>query len=55
MRTGMDYHIHTYYQRCGNETLTIQNIIRKAEERRLASIAITDHLNHLGQDGHRHL
>jgi histidinol phosphatase-like PHP family hydrolase len=49
MRTGMDYHIHTFYQRCGNETLTVPNIVRKAEERRLTSIAITDHLNHFGQ------
>lgn len=45
MRVGMDYHIHTYYQRCGNETMTVANIIRKAEELGLTSIAITDHLN----------
>lgn len=49
MRTGMDYHIHTYYQRCGNETLTIPNIVRKLEECGLTSIAITDHLNRLEQ------
>ncbi len=49
MRIGMDYHIHTYYQRCGNETLTVPNIIRKLDECGLTSIAITDHLNHLGQ------
>ncbi|NSW57350.1 MAG: PHP domain-containing protein [Armatimonadetes bacterium] len=49
MRTGMDYHVHTYYQRCGNETLTIPNIVRKAEECGITSMAITDHLNHLGQ------
>ncbi len=49
MRTGMDYHIHTYYQRCGNETMTVPNVIRKLEECGLTSVAITDHLNHLGQ------
>ena len=49
MRTGMDYHIHTYYQRCGNETLTVPNIVRKVKECGLTSIAITDHLNRLEQ------
>jgi len=49
MRVGMDYHIHTYYQRCGNETMTVANIIRKAEECGLGSIAITDHLNRFEQ------
>ncbi len=45
MRRGSDYHIHTFYQRCGNETMTVPNVIRKAEELGLSSIAITDHLN----------
>ncbi len=49
MRTGMDYHIHTFYQRCGNWTMTVPAVIRKCEQCRLTSIAITDHLNHLGQ------
>lgn len=49
MRVGMDYHIHTYYQRCGNETLTVPNILRKAKECALTSIAITDHLNRFEQ------
>lgn len=49
MRVGIDYHIHTFYQRCGNETLTLGNIVRKAEQLRLTSIAITDHLNTLDQ------
>jgi len=47
MRRGIDYHIHTFYQRCGNETLTVENIIRKAESLYMSSIAITDHLNSL--------
>jgi len=49
MRRGLDYHIHTFYQRCGNETLTLPNILRRAEQRGLTSIAITDHLNRLEQ------
>ena len=49
MRRGLDYHIHTHYQKCGNETLTVENIIRRAESIGLTSIAITDHLNHRGQ------
>ena len=49
MRRGIDYHIHTFYQRCGNETLTVEAIIRKAESLQMTSIAITDHLNTLDQ------
>jgi histidinol phosphatase-like PHP family hydrolase len=49
MREGIDYHIHTFYQRCGNETLTVENIVRRAEKLGLTSIAITDHLNRLDQ------
>jgi histidinol phosphatase-like PHP family hydrolase len=49
MRSGLDYHIHTFYQRCGNETLTVENIVRRAQELGLTSIAITDHLNRLEQ------
>lgn len=45
MRRGLDYHIHTFYQKCGNATLTVENIIRRAEAIGLSSIAITDHLN----------
>ncbi len=49
MRLGLDYHIHTFYQKCGNETLTVEKIIRRAEAMRFTSIAITDHLNHYSQ------
>ncbi len=45
MRTGIDYHIHTFYQKCGNETLTVPAIIERAQAHFLTSIAITDHLN----------
>ncbi len=47
MQKGIDCHIHTFYQRCGNETLSVPNIIRRAEAIGLRKIAITDHLNHL--------
>jgi len=45
VRLGTDYHIHTFYQRCGNGTLTLENIIRRAEGLRMTSLAITDHIN----------
>ena len=47
MRWGYDYHIHTHYLGCGNQTLQIEAIVRRAEELGLRSIAITDHLNSL--------
>ncbi len=47
MYKGIDCHIHTFYQRCGNETLSVPNIIRRAESIGLKKIAITDHLNTL--------
>lgn len=46
MQKGMDCHIHTFYQRCGNETLSVPNIIRRAEALGLRKIAITDHLRY---------
>lgn len=47
MRWGRDYHIHTHYLGCANETMQVEAIIRKAEALGLTSIAITDHLNTL--------
>jgi histidinol phosphatase-like PHP family hydrolase len=49
MRRGLDYHIHTHYQKCGNATLTVDSIIRRAQSLGLTSIAITDHLNRRDQ------
>ena len=49
MVKGRDYHIHTWYQRCGKWTMTVPAIIRRAEEMEMTSLAITDHLNHFGQ------
>ncbi len=45
MIKGIDCHIHTFYQRCGNETLTVPAVIRRAEALGLRKIALTDHLN----------
>ena len=47
MRWGRDYHIHTHYLGCGNETMQVEAIVRRAEALGLRSIAITDHLNSL--------
>lgn len=47
MKKGFDCHVHTFYQRCGNETLTVPAVIRRAEAIGLKKIAITDHLNTL--------
>ncbi len=47
MRWGRDYHIHTHYLGCGNDTMQVEAIVRKAEALGLTSIAITDHLNSL--------
>ncbi len=48
MRRGVDYHIHLFYQRCANETMTLANVLRKAEEHKMSRLAITDHVNNLG-------
>ncbi len=40
-----DFHIHTFYQRCANETMTVPALIRRAEAIGLKKIAVTDHLN----------
>jgi len=45
MKRNMDYHIHTLYLKCGDETLTIENIYARCKELGITSIAITDHLN----------
>jgi len=45
MRFGYDYHIHTEYLKCADETMQVEAIVRRAEALGLTSIAITDHLN----------
>ena len=45
MYEQVDYHIHTLYLKCANETMTVPALVAKAEELGLKSIAVTDHLN----------
>ena len=43
MYEKIDLHLHTHYLGCADETMTIPNIVRKAENLGLEKIAITDH------------
>jgi histidinol phosphatase-like PHP family hydrolase len=45
MLKGTDYHIHTKYLKCADETMTLPAIVRRCEELGLRSIGIADHLN----------
>lgn len=40
-----DFHIHTTYLKCANETMTVPAILQRCESLGLQTIAITDHLN----------
>jgi len=40
---GTDYHIHTHYVGCANETMTVPAILKRCPELGRRSIAITDH------------
>ena len=49
-----DFHIHTKYLGCANETMEIPAIVRECERSGVAALAITDHLNRFDQaDLHR--
>lgn len=41
--TGNDYHIHTHYVGCANETMTIPAILERCKALGRTSIGITDH------------
>jgi histidinol phosphatase-like PHP family hydrolase len=45
MGSPYDFHIHTSYLRCANETMTVPALVRRCETLGLQTIAITDHLN----------
>jgi histidinol phosphatase-like PHP family hydrolase len=45
MEARYDFHIHTTYLKCANETMTIPAILERCESLGLQTIAITDHLN----------
>ena len=47
---GTDYHIHTHYCGCANETMTIPAILERCKAAGRTSIAITDHRD---DDGRR--
>ncbi|NOY82576.1 MAG: PHP domain-containing protein [Kiritimatiellaeota bacterium] len=47
MITPCDFHTHTLYLRCANETMTIPAMIAKARELGIRQLGVTDHLNTL--------
>ena len=42
-----DFHMHTKYLGCANETMVVPDIIRECERLGVTTLAITDHLNTL--------
>jgi len=46
---GCDYHVHTKYLGCANETMEIPAILKECERLGVTSLAITDHLHGLDQ------
>ena len=42
-----DYHVHTTLSFCHEGDLTVDNLIKKAQERGLEGFAVTDHSSHL--------
>lgn len=45
MPSPYDFHIHTTYLKCANETMSVPALVRRCESLGLEAIAITDHLN----------
>ena len=46
-RPNCDYHIHTKYLKCGNQTMEVPAIVRECQRLGVTSLGITDHLNSL--------
>lgn len=44
-----DYHIHTKYLKCANETMEVSAIAKKCQELGVTSLGITDHWRGLEQ------
>lgn len=42
MPARYDFHMHTTYLKCANETMTVPAILRRCEDLGLETIAITD-------------
>ncbi|MBT4814272.1 MAG: PHP domain-containing protein [Lentisphaerae bacterium] len=47
MITPRDFHTHTVYLKCANDTMTIPAMVAKAQELGIRQLGITDHLNTL--------
>lgn len=47
MITPCDFHTHTLYLKCANETMTLPAMVAKARELGIRRLGITDHLNTL--------
>jgi histidinol phosphatase-like PHP family hydrolase len=45
MPAPYDFHIHTTYLKCANETMSVPALVQRCESLGLEAIAITDHLN----------
>lgn len=45
MPAPYDFHIHTTYLRCANETMSVPALVHRCEDLGLEAIAITDHFN----------
>jgi histidinol phosphatase-like PHP family hydrolase len=45
MPSPYDFHIHTTYLKCANESMTVPALVKRCERLGLEAIAITDHLN----------
>jgi histidinol phosphatase-like PHP family hydrolase len=49
-----DFHIHTKYLKCADETMDVKDIIKKCESLGITKLAITDHLNNF-ESAKKHL
>ena len=45
MNLACDFHIHTHYLRCANETMAVPAIVERLRERGVRKFGIADHLN----------
>jgi histidinol phosphatase-like PHP family hydrolase len=45
----VDFHIHTKYLKCANETMEVEAVVRECERLGVTALAFTDHLNRVEQ------
>ena len=56
MITPCDFHTHTLYLKCANDTMTIPAMVAKARELGIRRLGVTDHLNTLDKLSlHQHI